>query len=179
MAPHCTAVIALIAIVAAACSPRPAQPVAYKSPEELVATLKGESLARRSPLFDSLQLSRCQGNPCEKIRHCPEFTVFHPRLDAVAETAVVQVICWHQSVDLVVLRKEGPNTWRWVDTVALTNRYGDLQLGFESVVKPPVQEIVVRNDEGYAGTGAFGGVFMLLKLVDGRRSHSFVPRPSP
>ena len=133
-----------------------------------MATLQGESLARRSPLFDSLQLSRCQGNPCENIRHCPEFTVFHPRLDAVAETAVVQVICWHQSVDLVVLRKEGPNTWHWVDTVALTNRYGDLQLGFESVVKAPVQEIVVRNDEGYAGTGAFGGVFMLLKLVEGR-----------
>ncbi len=142
----------------------------FGSPEDLAAALQtggGEELVR------ALDLEACgpgkgRGRSCSEC----EIDVVRPRLDERRSTAVVRVSCL-QPLDLVVLRQDDGGRWSWIDTVSLMNRYGDLKVEFASLVQPPVQEIVVRNQEVGAGVGTFVGALWILKLVDGHISTVF------
>ncbi|HVZ23876.1 MAG TPA: hypothetical protein VG871_22535, partial [Vicinamibacterales bacterium] len=141
-----------------------AQAPTFASLDQVVSYLQREKGA--SALARTLRLQSCgraQMVSCAdtKIR------IVHPRLDAMAEAAIIEIQNLQQG-DLAAFVRNEDGTWRWVDTFPLAFAYEPLQIEFKSLVRAPVEEIVIHNNSAQWGTGLYFGHFLIVKLLRGR-----------
>ena len=141
-----------------------AQAQTFASLEQVVSRLQEEKAP--SALAKTLRLSSC-GRTSSCSGYDMAIRVLHPHLDATTETAIVQVEQL-QSADLVVFVHNSDGSWTWVDSLPLEFRYEPLKLEFRSLVKAPVEEIIVHNNTADSGTGIYQGHFLIIKFVSGR-----------
>jgi hypothetical protein len=101
-----------------------------------------------------------------------KITVLHPKLDEGADTGMLQIEGLQEG-DLVVFAREKDGSWSSLDAVRLDHPYAPLEIELRSLVKPPVQEILVHNISLARGNGVYFGDFLVLRLMTGRLQSVF------
>jgi hypothetical protein len=142
--------------------------VTFDSPEQVVNILRLGNDEQQARVKKELHMpwvlgKDCEGEPADECGVEIKTAV----LEQGKENAVIQVAHYFDFLLIVLVRNKN-GTWQYSDSMPLSAAYNFLTVTFQSIVNPPVQEIVVHKHVPLHGSGIYQANFLILKVIDGR-----------
>jgi hypothetical protein len=139
----------------------------FESPEQAAKLLTQGSDAEKVRMKDVLHMQFVMGKECVGAPGDCVAETERGLLEEGKENAILKVKHYYDFA-LVVLVRNADGAWQFLDSMPLNAAYDYLTVGLGSIVKPPVQEIVVHKHVSDRGTGIFQANFLILKVSHGR-----------